>query len=146
MIITFSAILFTFLFLFQGVRKNSFFLLYAFSMIFCAYFAENHLGWRVILFSKTSFLLFILFHIPLINIFCFFAYGRDKHLAKTGGWRIPEIQIHTLELLGGTLGAIMGQKVFRHKTKKKSYRATFFATIVIQLGIVFFILKYLNII
>lgn len=140
MIITFSTIIFTFLFLFKGVRKNTFFLLYAFCMIAGAYYCEMFLGWRVQLFSQTAFMLFILFHLLLINFFTFCAYGRDKQCAKRGEWRIPEIQLHTLELLGGTIGAVAGQKIFHHKSKKKSYKATFYAVLVIQAGIVWLIL------
>lgn len=145
MVITFSAILFSFLLLFQRIKKNVFFILYLFSMIALAFVAENFWNWRVKLFSKEAFLLFVLFHLPLINIFTFLAYGRDKYCAKKGLWRIPEVQLHTLELLGGIIGAILGQKIFKHKHKKKSYMATFFATIIIQIGIVVFILKYLRI-
>lgn len=145
MIITFSAILFTLLFLFKGLQKNVFFMFYAVTMILCAYWCENFLGWKIFIFGKVSFMLFILFHLPLINLFTFLAYGRDKSLAKNGGWRIPETHLHTLELLGGTLGAIGGQKIFHHKNKKKSYMATFFATIFIQLGVIVFILHYLKI-
>ena len=144
MTITFSAILFAFLILFQALQKNVFFIFYACSMVALAYGLENYYGWHCSLFSKNCFLLFLLFHFPLINFFTFLAYGRDKHLAKNKEWRIPEVQLHTLELLGGTIGAICGQKFFHHKYKKKSYMATFFATIVIQLGIIYFILKYLN--
>ena len=144
MVITFSTILFAFLLIFQRVKKNIFFILYLFFMIATAYFAENIWNWNVRPFSKTSFLLFILFHIPFINLFTFFAYGRDKYCAKKGLWRIPELQLHTLELLGGTIGAILGQKIFRHKHKKKSYMATFFATIFIQTGFIIYILKYLR--
>lgn len=146
MIITFAAVLFCLLFLFSGLKKNIFFLFYAVTMILSAYGCENYLGWKVALFSKPAFLLLILFHLPLINLFTFFAYGRDKLHAKRGEWRIPEVQLHTLELLGGTIGAFAGQKIFHHKNKKKSYMATFFATIIIQAGIVFCILRYLHII
>lgn len=144
MIITFSTILFVLFFAFKGLQKNVFFILYAVSMIFAAYWCENYLGWRISLFGKTAFLLFVLFHLPLINIFTFLAYGRDKSLAKHNEWRIPEVHLHTLELLGGTIGAFLGQKIFHHKNKKKSYMATFFATIVIQVGVVVLILKYLK--
>ena len=58
---------------------------------------------------------------------------------------IPEIQLHMMELMGGTIGAIAGQKFFHHKNKKKAYMATFFATVFIQAGIIFFILHYLKI-
>ena len=145
MTITFATILFALFFLFKGLQKNIFFLLYAGAMILAAYWCENYLGWHVHLFGKTSLLLFILFHFPFVNIFTFWAYGRDKHLARCGEWRIPEIQLHTLEILGGTIGAIAGQKFFHHKNKKKSFMATFFATIFIQVGLIVFILFYLKI-
>lgn len=144
MTITFASILFSILFIFRGVQKNTFFLLYVVSMILVAYGCENFWDWHVRLFSKTAFLLFILFHIPLINLFTFLAYGRDKSCAKRGAWRIPEIQLHTLEILGGTLGALAGQKIFRHKHKKKSYMVTFIMTIFAQIGLFLYILKYFH--
>lgn len=146
MLITFAGLIFSFLFLFKGVQKNISFLLYASAMIFAAYYCENFLRWRVFPFTKTAFLLFLLFHFPCINLFTFFAYGKDKHNAQTGRWRIPEIQLHTLELLGGTIGAVAGQNFFHHKNRKKAYMATFFATIIIQAGLCIFILHYLKII
>lgn len=146
MIITFATLIFAFLFLFKGVQKNTFFLFYAVSMVAAAFYCENFLLWRVLPFTKAAFLLFILFHLPFINLFTFLAYGKDKRSAKRGEWRIPEIQLHTLELLGGTIGALAGQKFFHHKNKKKSYMITFFAAIFIQLGAVFLILRYLRLI
>lgn len=146
MTITFSAILFALFFIFRGLQKNIFFVFYAVSMILVAYWLENNFGWRVHPFGKAAFLLFILLHFPFVNIFTFLAYGRDKKLAQRGEWRIPEIQLHTLELLGGTIGAVIGQNFFHHKYKKKTYMATFFATIVIQIGIIYLILRYLNLI
>ncbi len=145
MVITFSAVLFSLLFLFSMLRKNTFFLFYVLMMILCAYVCENNLNWQVHPFSKISFMLFLLFHIPLINICTFLAYGRDKSLAKRGEWRIPETHLHTLELLGGTIGAFIGQKVFHHKNKKRSYAATFLGVVAIQVGIILYILYYLKI-
>ncbi len=144
MIITFATIIFAFLFLFKGAQKNTFFLLYAVAMVAAAYYCENFLGWRVRCFSRTSLMLFLLFHFTLINIFTFLAYGRDKQCAKRGDWRIPEVQLHTLELLGGTFGAISGQKIFHHKNKKKAYKATFYAVIAIQICIIAFVLRSLG--
>lgn len=142
MVITFATLIFAFLFLFKGVQKNTFFLFYAVFMVGAAFYCETFLHWHVRPFAKASFLLFVLFHVPFINIFTFLAYGRDKRAAKRGEWRIPEMQLHTLELLGGAIGAIAGQKFFHHKNKKKSYMVTFFAAILIQLGAVFLILRY----
>lgn len=146
MVITFATFIFAFLFLFKGGQKNTFILFYAVSMIAAAFYCENFLFWSVRPFSKAAFMLFILFHIPFINIFTFLAYGKDKRAARRGEWRIPEVQLHTLELLGGIIGAIAGQKFFHHKNKKKSYMVTFFAAIVIQLGAIFLILRYLRLI
>lgn len=144
MIITFTSIVFGFLVIFQSVKKNTFYILYAISMISLAYFIENYLNIRTSPFSLKAFSYFAFLHIPLINIFTFIAYGKDKSLAKKKEWRIPEIQLHTLELLGGTIGAFCGQKFFHHKNKKKSYMATFFASVAIQIGVVIFLFKYIN--
>ncbi len=47
----------------------------------------------------------------------FAAYGLDKRAAVRGGWRIPEVVLHSLALIGGVLGAWAGRLVFRHKTQ-----------------------------
>lgn len=141
MIITFATLIFAFLFLFKGVQKNTFFIFYALTMIGAAFYCENYLGWRVRLFGKSAFMLFALFHFPLINLYTFLAYGKDKRAAQKGEWRIPEVQLHTLELLGGTVGAIAGQKFFHHKNKKKSYLATFWAATLLQAAVIYYILK-----
>ncbi len=48
----------------------------------------------------------------------FAAYGVDKWQATHGGWRIPEVVLHGLALIGGVVGAWAGRAVFRHKTQK----------------------------
>lgn len=144
MVITFSTLLFTLFFIFRGLQKNIFFIFYGTVMVLTAYWCENYLAWKVYPFSKNAFLLFILFHLPMINIFTFLAYGYDKKAARQGKWRIPELHLHTLELLGGTIGAVMGQRFFHHKNKKRSYMITFFATVFIQLSLIGFILYYLK--
>jgi uncharacterized membrane protein YsdA (DUF1294 family) len=56
-------------------------------------------------------------------------YGVDKRRAKQEGDRISEKTLHILSLLGGWPGAIAGQKLFRHKTIKKSFRLVFWLTV-----------------
>lgn len=145
MLITFACILFPLMFLFRGLQKNFIFVLYVSAMLGAAYFCENNLGWNVTPFNKISFLLFILFHFPLINLFTFFIYGIDKKKAKKGEWRVPEIQIHAMELLGGTIGAFIGQRFFHHKSKKKSFLAVFWALSLMQIVALIYIIKYLHI-
>ena len=48
----------------------------------------------------------------------FVAYGMDKRAATRGDWRIPELVLHGLALIGGVIGAWAGRLVFRHKTRK----------------------------
>ncbi|MGH1353001.1 MAG: DUF1294 domain-containing protein [Methyloligellaceae bacterium] len=68
-----------------------------------------------------------------INIFTFFLYGWDKGAAMTNMWRVSERQLHMYMFFGGALGAILGQKIFRHKTQKLSFRIVFWSLLVIQL-------------
>jgi uncharacterized membrane protein YsdA (DUF1294 family) len=67
-----------------------------------------------------------------INLTTFGWYVYDKRLAVTGGWRVPEVVLHGLALAGGTLGAILAMRLFRHKTVKRSFRLWFGVVVVIQ--------------
>jgi uncharacterized membrane protein YsdA (DUF1294 family) len=53
----------------------------------------------------------------------FAAYGWDKRQAQKGGWRVPELVLHGLALIGGVIGAWAGRAVFRHKTQKPVFLA-----------------------
>ena len=55
----------------------------------------------------------------------FLAYGIDKAAAQTGAWRIPESFLHLLGLAGGWQGALLARHLFRHKTRKTSFRIGF---------------------
>lgn len=52
-----------------------------------------------------------------INLVTFAVYGADKRRARRGAWRVPEKTLFLLPLLGGSVGALLGMWVFRHKTK-----------------------------
>ena len=55
--------------------------------------------------------------VMLINIVAFAAYGIDKRKAQKGRWRISESTLLLLAFFGGALGALLGMRVFHHKTK-----------------------------
>lgn len=57
-----------------------------------------------------------------VTVVAFAAYGLDKALAKLGRLRVPERVLLALSFAGGTLGALAGMKLFRHKTAKSSFR------------------------
>jgi uncharacterized membrane protein YsdA (DUF1294 family) len=64
----------------------------------------------------------------VLSVVTFVAYGLDKSAAEKGRWRTPENTLHLLSLLGGWPGALVGQRVFRHKTRKQPFRAIFWVT------------------
>jgi uncharacterized membrane protein YsdA (DUF1294 family) len=56
------------------------------------------------------------------NLAAFLAFSIDKRRAENGAWRIPERTLLTFAFYGGSLGALLGQQVFRHKTRKEPFR------------------------
>lgn len=60
-------------------------------------------------------------------------YWSDKRNATTGGWRTPESTLHLVALAGGWPGAIVAQRVLRHKTVKVDFRIVFWCTVAINL-------------
>ena len=88
----------------------------------------------------------ILIYLLVINFIGFCAMFLDKRKAQKGKWRTSEAQLHTLEFLGGWIGAFLAQKIFRHKNKKKSYQAMFWLMLVFQFSVIYYILTFLKII
>ena len=64
----------------------------------------------------------ILIYLLFINLVAFYLYGNDKRRAKKGRWRIPENTLLLIALIGGSIGALLGMKVFRHKTKHWKFK------------------------
>ena len=59
----------------------------------------------------------LLVWLAVINLLTFIVYGADKRRARKGKWRVPEETLFLLPLLGGSIGALLGMRVFHHKTK-----------------------------
>ena len=145
MLLTFATVLICVLFLLRPLQKNAFFMVYFALMMGAAYLTE-YAGYHFAPFSKQSFLMFLPWHFLLINVVTVLAYGADKNAAKKGNWRIPEAQLHLLEFLGGSPGAFLAQRVFHHKTKKKSFQISFLFVLALQIVIVYYVLKILRLI
>jgi len=56
-----------------------------------------------------------------INVMAFLLYGIDKWKAKHKQWRVPEATLLGVALIGGSIGALLGMMVWRHKTKHKKF-------------------------
>jgi len=68
----------------------------------------------------------------ILNLLAFFAYWIDKHAAQNGRWRTKEDTLHLFSLLGGWPGAWLAQQILRHKSSKASFRAVYWATVVLH--------------
>ncbi|KAF2705342.1 DUF1294-domain-containing protein [Pleomassaria siparia CBS 279.74] len=60
----------------------------------------------------------------------FLLYGYDKMQARNLEWRVKETTLHSLELLGGWPGALIGQHFFQHKTRKTAFQIPFWGIVV----------------
>lgn len=83
----------------------------------------------------------ILIIIVIINIVTFIIYGIDKYKAKKGKWRIPENSLIGLAIIGGSIGAYLGMRVWHHKTMHLKFKYGIPLIIVIQLVIVYMFVK-----
>lgn len=70
----------------------------------------------------------------LASLVTFGLYWLDKRAAQEGRWRTPESTLHLCTLIGGWPGAVIAQRVLRHKTRKPAFRAVFWATLVINIA------------
>ncbi|MFA5946982.1 MAG: DUF1294 domain-containing protein [Patescibacteria group bacterium] len=77
-----------------------------------------------------------------LNIGAFLLYGLDKMIAGTGSQRIPERILWLSAFLGGSIGAVTGMYLFRHKTKKTSFQLVLAILVLVQIALVVLYLKY----
>ena len=73
-------------------------------------------------------------YLVLMNLVTFWVYGADKRRARRGQWRVPERTLFLLPLLGGSIGALAGMRVFHHKTRHWYFRWGIPAIFLLQLA------------
>lgn len=61
----------------------------------------------------------------LMSAITFVVYALDKRAAGRADRRTPEARLHVLELLGGWPGALLAQRLIRHKNAKVGYQVVF---------------------
>ncbi len=71
-----------------------------------------------------------------VNLMTLLLYGCDKRQAAVGGFRVPELVLHLGALAGGSPAALLGQGLFRHKTRKFRFQIVFAAIILLQMAAV----------
>ena len=75
------------------------------------------------------------YYLIAINAVAFIMYGIDKYKAKKAKWRISEATLLLLAVLGGSIGAWMGMKVWHHKTMHKKFKYAIPAILLIQIAL-----------
>lgn len=66
------------------------------------------------------------------SVIAFLGYALDKSAAVNDRWRTKESTLHLFALLGGWPGALVAQRLLRHKSKKKSFQYVFWVTVTIN--------------
>lgn len=80
----------------------------------------------------------VFIYIVVINIVTFFVYGIDKWKAKRSKWRISEAALLGLAVLGGSIGAWLGMKVWHHKTMHKKFKYGIPFIFIVQIAILLY--------
>lgn len=78
----------------------------------------------------------------ITSLITFIIFGWDKRLSIKHKRRIPESTLFGFTFLGGTVGAILGMLIFRHKISKKSFLLKLGGIILIQAVCIYFLEKY----
>jgi uncharacterized membrane protein YsdA (DUF1294 family) len=71
----------------------------------------------------------------------FIAYWFDKSAARKAQWRTPENTLQLLGLIGGWPGALIAQRVLRHKTRKLSFQIVCWTTVVLNCSVLLWLLS-----
>ena len=79
---------------------------------------------------------YFILYLIIINIIAFLAMYIDKRKAKYGKWRVQEQSLFILALIGGSIGAIIGMNIFRHKTKKLRFSVGFPIILILQIVLI----------
>ena len=78
---------------------------------------------------------YLIYYLLAINAVAFIMYGIDKYKAKKAKWHISEATLLLLAVLGGSIGAWMGMKVWHHKTMHKKFKYGIPAILLMQIAL-----------
>ncbi|MCC8356874.1 MAG: DUF1294 domain-containing protein [Oscillospiraceae bacterium] len=82
----------------------------------------------------------LLIYFEAVNLLALAMMGMDKHRAKTNRERIPEAALMTMAVIGGSIGALGGMYLLRHKTRKKKF--TVGIPVILGMQVVFALLLF----
>ena len=76
-----------------------------------------------------------LIYLLAVNVMTFLLFGLDKHKAKRGKWRISEATLLTMAVIGGSIGAWSGMRIWHHKTLHKKFKFGIPTILILQLAL-----------
>ena len=86
----------------------------------------------------------ILGYLLAVNIASFLLYGIDKYKAKKGRWRISEATLLLIAVIGGSIGAWSGMRLWHHKTMHKKFKYGIPIIIILQVAIAVYLLTNID--
>ena len=86
----------------------------------------------------------ILGYLLAVNIATFFLYGIDKYKAKKGRWRISEATLLMMAVIGGSIGAWSGMRLWHHKTMHKKFKYGIPIIIILQVVLAVYLLTNID--
>ncbi|HEY4629197.1 DUF1294 domain-containing protein [Flavobacterium sp.] len=84
----------------------------------------------------------LFYYFLAVNILSFSITGIDKWYAVRQKFRVSEKILLVFVLIGGTIGSAIAMLLFRHKISKLSYLSKFFAVVLLQIAVFYFIKRY----
>ncbi len=98
----------------------------------------------------------LLYYFVCVNVLTFFVYGIDKwrstsgrllptgrKKARQGKWRISEATLLLFAVIGGSIGAWLGMRVWHHKTMHKKFKYGIPAILMIHIIIIGYLSKWI---
>jgi len=67
-----------------------------------------------------------------VNAWTLYLFRLDKQRARAGRRRVPETELLLLALAGGSPGALIARRLFRHKTRKQPFSAWLMLIVAVQ--------------
>ncbi len=80
---------------------------------------------------------YLILFLLITNLITFIVFGIDKRKAVKGRWRIPEKTLLLMGLVFGSVGQLLGMKVFRHKTNKWYFWFCGMLSLAVQIVIIY---------
>ena len=75
--------------------------------------------------------------LAVVNSWTMWSFWDDKRRARAGARRIPENDLLGLALFGGSPGALLARRLFRHKTRKEPFSTYLLLIVALQIGALF---------